>query len=456
MGQINNIIGKTFSAFVDAMINFGAICIALLLINEVNPLRLGGTVTAISVGIAIGSIVVYFVFDMYTRNIFVKLHTNLIKLFFANLSIMLISMTVLATFSLFEMYVVVILVATAFSFVALLVKLLITTKAIHLIRAKRKKTKNIIIIGNGKSANELSHQIEENAHYGFCILGCVTDDEEPNINKLGSYDEINAIIEKYNPHEVVIAVDFKDEGKIQYLLDICDKCGVRAAIIPPSYQYFKSKCQVDMMGTLPIINTRAIPLDNVLNACAKRVLDIIVSLVLIAITLPIMLFAIIGIKISSKGPIIFKQKRIGKNNQEFTLYKFRSMRVNEMSDTSWTTDTDPRKTRFGTLMRKTGIDELPQLFNVLFGTMSIVGPRPELPVFVEEYSKKVPLYKVKHQVKPGITGLAQIYGYRGDTSIERRIELDIKYIEEWTIFSDIKIICITPFKMFNRNEKYVK
>ena len=169
-----------------------------------------------------------------------------------------------------------------------------------------------------------------------------------------------------------------------------------------------------------------------------------------------MAVAFVGVRLSSKGPVIFKQKRVGKNNKEFTMYKFRSMVVNNEQDTAWTTNEDPRKTRFGTFMRKTGIDELPQLFNVLFGQMSIVGPRPELSKYVEEYSKTIPLYMVKHQVKPGITGLAQIYGYRGNTSIERRIELDIKYIENWTLWSDIKIILITPFKMFNRNEKYVK
>ena len=169
-----------------------------------------------------------------------------------------------------------------------------------------------------------------------------------------------------------------------------------------------------------------------------------------------MLIAMIGVKLSSKGKVIFKQKRVGKNNEIFTMYKFRSMKENDQSDTAWTTDEDPRKTRFGTFMRKTGIDELPQLFNVLFGSMSIIGPRPELPKYVEEYSKKIPLYMVKHQVKPGITGLAQIFGYRGDTSIEKRIEMDIKYIENWSIFYDIKILVITPFKMFNRNEKYVK
>ena len=238
---------------------------------------------------------------------------------------------------------------------------------------------------------------------------------------------------------------------------IADKAGVRAVIIPTStYKYFKSKCQVDMIGNLPIINTRAVPLDNLANAFMKRVMDIIISLVMIALTFPIMVFAFIGVKLSSKGPAIFKQRRVGRYGEEFTMYKFRSMRVNEMSDTAWTTGRDTRKTRFGTFLRKTGIDELPQLFNVLFGSMSIVGPRPELPKFVELYSETVPLYNVKHQVKPGITGLAQIYGYRGDTSIERRIELDISYIENWSVYNDLKIIITTPFKMFNRNEKFVK
>ena len=211
-----------------------------------------------------------------------------------------------------------------------------------------------------------------------------------------------------------------------------------------------------MVGDLPVINTRAIPLDNIANMVLKRFMDIVISLILIAITLPIMLIAAVGVKLSSKGPVIFKQKRVGKNNKIFTMYKFRSMKMNDESDTAWTTNNDPRKTKFGTFMRKTGIDELPQLFNVLFGSMSIIGPRPELPTFVEQYSKTIPLYRVKHQVKPGITGLAQIYGFRGDTSIEKRIELDIQYIENWSLVNDVKILFITPFKMFNRNEKYEK
>lgn len=150
--------------------------------------------------------------------------------------------------------------------------------------------------------------------------------------------------------------------------------------------------------------------------------------------------------------MIFKQERVGLNKELFTMYKFRSMVVNDQSNTAWSTNEDPRKTKFGAFIRKFSIDELPQLCNVLKGDMSLVGPRPELPYFVENFQKSVPLYMVKHQVKPGITGLAQVKGYRGDTSIPKRIEWDVYYIENWSLFLDIKILFMTVFKGL-RNEE---
>lgn len=150
--------------------------------------------------------------------------------------------------------------------------------------------------------------------------------------------------------------------------------------------------------------------------------------------------------------MIFKQERVGLNKELFTMYKFRSMVVNDQSNTAWSTNEDPRKTKFGAFIRKFSIDELPQLYNVLKGDMSLVGPRPELPYFVENFQKSVPLYMVKHQVKPGITGLAQVKGYRGDTSIPKRIEWDVYYIENWSLFLDIKILFMTVFKGL-RNEE---
>ena len=163
--------------------------------------------------------------------------------------------------------------------------------------------------------------------------------------------------------------------------------------------------------------------------------------------------AAIGVKLSSPGPIIFRQERVGKNKKLFKMFKFRSMRVNSEENTAWTTDDDPRKTRFGSFIRKTSIDELPQFFNVLRGEMSLIGPRPELPHFVEQFKETVPLYMLKHLVRPGITGWAQVNGFRGDTSIEGRVEHDIWYIEHWTLGLDLRICFLTAFGGIVNKEK---
>ena len=212
---------------------------------------------------------------------------------------------------------------------------------------------------------------------------------------------------------------------------------------------------VDEVGDVSLVNLRHIPLDNIGNAFLKRAVDIVGSLLLIVCTSPIMLFAAIGVKLSSPGPILFKQERVGLNKKPFYMYKFRSMRVNDKQNTGWSTNSDPRKTKFGSFIRKFSIDELPQFFNVLMGDMSLVGPRPELPYFVNQFKESVPLYMVKHQVRPGITGWAQVNGFRGDTSIQGRIEHDIYYIENWTLLFDIKILFMTVFK-FSNSETIVK
>ena len=172
---------------------------------------------------------------------------------------------------------------------------------------------------------------------------------------------------------------------------------------------------------------------------------------LIVLPSPIMLGVAIGVKLSSPGPIIFKQERVGLNKRPFMMYKFRSMRVNAAEDSAWSTNSDPRKTRFGSIIRKFSLDELPQFFNVLKGDMSLVGPRPEIPFHVEHFKEEIPRYLVRQQVRPGLTGWAQINGLRGDTDIAERIRYDIWYIENWTVALDIKILFRTVFggKMVN-------
>lgn len=207
---------------------------------------------------------------------------------------------------------------------------------------------------------------------------------------------------------------------------------------------------------LPVINIRYVPLTNTFNAVLKRLVDIFGAIFCIILFSPVMLMAAIGTKLSSKGPIIYKQTRIGLHSKPFTMYKFRTMRVQttEEEKKGWTTRGDDRVTRFGSFLRRTSIDEMPQFFNVLTGSMSLVGPRPERPQFVEKFREEIPRYMVKHQVRPGITGWAQINGYRGDTSIRKRIEHDIYYIENWSLGFDFRILFLTVFKGFINKNAY--
>ena len=211
----------------------------------------------------------------------------------------------------------------------------------------------------------------------------------------------------------------------------------------------------DLMG-LPVINIRHVPLTNTFNAFIKRSVDLVGAVCAIIIFSPIMLVTAIVIKLTSPGPLIYTQERVGLHNRNFKMYKFRSMEVQAPSDekSKWTTPHDPRVTPVGRFIRKTSIDEMPQFFNVLKGDMSLVGPRPERPFFVEKFKEEIPRYMVKHQVRPGLTGWAQVNGYRGDTSITKRIECDLYYIENWTLGLDFKILFLTIFKGFINKNAY--
>lgn len=322
-------------------------------------------------------------------------------------------------------------------------------------RKKGLNLKHVLIVGSGETAENYLNVIKNNKTLGYNYVGYVSNSSDFYGDKLGDYDELLDILYKYKFDEVVCALEINDAKYIEQIVSNCEQSGTKISIIPFCYKYIPSQPYIDQIGNMPLINIRRIPLDNLGNAFMKRTLDIFGSIFLILLTSPLMLLSALIIKCTSKGPVIFKQKRVGLNKEIFTMYKFRSMRVNSEETTGWSTNNDPRKTRFGSFIRKFSIDELPQFFNVLKGDMSLVGPRPELPHFVDEFKDEIPLYMVKHQVKPGITGLAQINGYRGDTSIKKRIEFDIHYIENWSILMDISILFKTAFKGFKNNEKLV-
>lgn len=207
---------------------------------------------------------------------------------------------------------------------------------------------------------------------------------------------------------------------------------------------------------LPVINIRRVPLTNTGNWVIKRIVDIFGSLVAIVVFSPVMLFSAIAIKAQDKGKVIFKQTRVGLHNKEFEMYKFRTMRMQTEADEAkaWTVKDDERVTKIGKFLRRTSLDEIPQFFNILKGDMSLVGPRPERPQWVEKFKEEIPRYMIKHQVRPGLTGWAQVNGYRGDTSIRKRIDYDIYYIENWTLGFDFKIMFLTIFKGFINKNAY--
>ncbi|MCI1477145.1 MAG: undecaprenyl-phosphate glucose phosphotransferase [Clostridium beijerinckii] len=337
----------------------------------------------------------------------------------------------------------------------IMTKRFILRKILANMRSKGLNLKHVIIVGAGEVANEYLDVLNNNKSFGYSYSGYVSDTSNFQGKKLGNYSDLYTILNNYKPDEVVCALDLSDAGHLENIVSDCEKSGTKISIIPFCYKYIPSQPYIDQLGSIPLINIRRIPLDNLGNAFIKRTLDILGSLFLILCTSPIMIITAVIIKFTSKGPIIFKQKRVGLNKNLFIMYKFRSMKINSQEETGWSTNNDPRKTKFGSFIRKFSIDELPQFFNVLKGDMSLVGPRPELPHFVENFKNEIPLYMVKHQVKPGITGLAQVNGYRGDTSIKRRIEFDIHYIENWNILMDISILFKTAFKGFKNNEKII-
>ncbi|RUT42889.1 undecaprenyl-phosphate glucose phosphotransferase [Paenibacillus anaericanus] len=330
----------------------------------------------------------------------------------------------------------------------------------------RKKGYNkqfVLIIGAGSLGRRFHDNLRQYPELGYEIIGFLDDNPELGSIEssrykpvLGAVDQLEEILKDKMIDEVVLALPLDAHARYSKIISICEKIGVRTLIIPDFFDYLPARPYFDNFAGMPMINVRDIPLDLSGNRLAKRLFDIVFSLVAICITSPVLLAVAIGVKLTSQGPILFKQERVGLNRRSFQMYKFRSMKVlpEGTMDTGWTTENDPRRTKFGVFLRKTSLDELPQFFNVLAGHMSVVGPRPERPYYVEQFREEVPKYMVKHHVRPGITGWAQTNGLRGDTSIEERINHDIFYIENWSILFDIKIIFKTVVNGFVNKNAY--
>lgn len=317
-------------------------------------------------------------------------------------------------------------------------------------RRKGYNIKHILMVGSNEISANFYRKAAANKNYGYIIDGYLNDrpsDYRWQAEYLGSIDRLAEVLQTRHPDEVLISLDYHQFSLLGQVIATCEAQGVKSSLLPFYSKYLPSRPKVEVFEDIPIINLRHIPLDNLFLAALKRGFDVIASFLGLIVLSPLMLCAAIGIKLTSSGPVIYKQARIGKNRREFVMYKFRSMRTENNADaTTWGSKSDDRRTRLGTFLRKFSIDELPQLYNVLKGDMSLVGPRPERPFFVEQFRDEVPLYMLKHLVRPGITGWAQVNGWRGDTSILERIRCDMYYIENWSFLFDMKILLMTVFK----------
>ena len=334
----------------------------------------------------------------------------------------------------------------------------------HLLQYFREKGYNlkyILLVGYSRAAEEYINRINSNPQWGYVVRG-ILDDHVPagtlykGVKVIGTIGNLLYILPENKLDEIAITLSLADYDNLEHIVDMCEKSGVHTKFIPDYNSLFPSRPYTEDLMGLPVVNIRYVPLSNTLNWCIKRLMDLIIAAAALVVASPIMVIAAVLVKLTSKGPVIFKQERIGLHNKPFKMYKFRTMKVQKSAEEQkgWTTKDDPRVTKVGKFLRRTSIDELPQLFNILKGDMSVVGPRPERPQFVEKFKEEIPRYMVKHQVRPGLTGWAQVNGYRGDTSIKKRIEYDIFYIENWTISFDVKIILMTFFTGFINKNAY--
>lgn len=321
--------------------------------------------------------------------------------------------------------------------------------------------KYVLLIGYSGSAQSYINKLQLNPQWGYVVRGILDDNVErgteyKGVKVLGTIDNLPLILPENKLDEIAITLPLGQYGRLKEIVNLCEKSGVHTKFIPDYAGIIPDRPYTEDIQGLPVINIRYVPLNNTINNVVKRLVDIVGSAVGLIIASPIMIISAILIKATSKGPVIFAQERVGLHNKPFQMYKFRTMI--EQSETEeakgWTTQNDPRVTGIGKFLRRTSLDELPQLFNILVGQMSLVGPRPERPQFVEKFREEIPRYMIKHQVRPGLTGWAQINGLRGDTSIEQRIEHDLYYIENWTLEFDIKILFLTIFKGFINKNAY--
>ena len=341
---------------------------------------------------------------------------------------------------------------------ALSIERWIFREALRYLRKKGHNLRYALIIGTGEMSKEILTRIEAHPEIGLKVIGLLSTNKDEiganthGIKVLGMYNEVGRFIKEKGIDHVIIALAWEDHGKVIDVLKNIGEEMVDIKVVPDIYELATIRGGIEEFDGLPIISLQDSPLYG-WNMVIKRAFDIIFSVIAIAITAPVMLIAAIAIKLTSHGPVLYRQERMSLNGKKFMMLKFRSMNVAEGPEKDILTKKgDTRITKIGSILRKTSVDELPQFFNVFKGDMSIVGPRPERTWVVEQVKRDIPGYILKHKMKAGITGWAQVNGWRGDTDLKKRIEYDLYYIENWSLLLDLKIIWLTIWKgLINKN-----
>lgn len=344
--------------------------------------------------------------------------------------------------------------------VAMSIERVVFREVLRYVRRKGYNLRFAVIVGTGKTAEDIFRRIDIHPELGIKVVGFISsnpgylqDNKKGRIPVFGTYDNIKEIIRDKRIDQVIIALPAEEHQITIDLLKRIDDEMVDIKVVPDIWEFMTLRGGIDELDGLPIITLQDTPLYG-WNIVLKRITDMVLSIIAIIISAPLMMLIAVINKLASPGPILYRQERMGLDGKNFDMFKFRSMEMDaeDKAGAVWAKENDPRRTKFGAFLRKTSLDELPQFFNVLKGDMSIVGPRPERPVFIEEFRKNIPGYMLRHKMKAGITGLAQVNGWRGNTSLEKRIECDLFYIENWSLWLDIKIMWLTIWKgLVNKN-----
>ncbi len=326
------------------------------------------------------------------------------------------------------------------------------------LRREGKFTKNVLIVGTGALAQKLAEKFSAHPEMGLVCKGFIAEKEEAAGRMkecVGTIQEIDDLIDRLSIEQLYVATELEEYHSLEKTFASLHHHTIDIKIVPDFMKFMRLNPGVDDFDGMPVINLLETPIIG-WNLILKRVFDILFSLLFILISSPVMLCIAIAVKLTSKGPVLYKQERMGIDKKKFMMLKFRTMKCDAEKETGavWAKANDDRRTPIGAFLRSTSLDELPQFFNVLKGEMSIVGPRPERPVFVEEFKNTIPLYMLRHRMKAGITGWAQVHGLRGNTSLEKRIEYDLYYIEHWSLALDLKIIVMTLYKGFINKNAY--